>query len=84
MLLLFLTVIYSCIVYVGQKPTRACVVLLFKYADYKSNISYLILSFTGIFENLIPESDSGTGNDYFRFADSKKKNFLMPTDPRFF
>ena len=21
--------------YVGQKPTRACVVLLFKYADYK-------------------------------------------------
>ena len=37
MLLLFLTVsvIYSCIVYVGQKPTRAFVVLLFKYADYK-------------------------------------------------
>jgi hypothetical protein len=29
------TVIYSCIVYVGQKHTRACVVLLFKYADYK-------------------------------------------------
>jgi hypothetical protein len=21
--------------YVGQKPTRACVVLLFKYVDYK-------------------------------------------------
>jgi len=35
MLLLFLTVIYSCIVYVSQKPTWACVVLLFKYADYK-------------------------------------------------
>jgi hypothetical protein len=35
MLLLFLTVIYSDIVYVDQKPTRACVVLLFKYADYK-------------------------------------------------
>jgi hypothetical protein len=34
MLLLFLTVIYSCIMYVGQKPTKACVVLLFKYADY--------------------------------------------------
>jgi len=32
-LLLFLTVIYSCIVHVGQKPTRACVALLFKYAD---------------------------------------------------
>ena len=45
MLLLFLTVIYSCIVYVGQKPTRACVVLLFKYADYKYNLSYLILSY---------------------------------------
>ena len=45
MLLLFLTVIYSCIVYVGQKPTRACVVLLFKYADYKkNNLSNLILS----------------------------------------
>ena len=41
MLLLFLTVIYSCIVYVGQKPTRACVVLLFKYADYKYNLSYV-------------------------------------------
>jgi len=35
MLLLFLTVIYYCIVYVGQEPTRACVVLLFKHADYK-------------------------------------------------
>jgi len=35
MLLLFLTVIYSCIVYVGQKPTRACLVLLFKVALYK-------------------------------------------------
>ena len=23
------------ITHVGQKPTRACVVLLFKYADYK-------------------------------------------------
>jgi outer membrane protein assembly factor BamB len=22
-------------VYVGQKPTKACVVLLFRYADYK-------------------------------------------------
>jgi hypothetical protein len=29
MLLLFLTAIFFCVVHVGQKPTRACVVLLF-------------------------------------------------------
>jgi len=29
MLLLFLTVIYFCVVYVGQQLTRACVVLLY-------------------------------------------------------
>jgi hypothetical protein len=29
--------------------------------------------FTGNFEKEIPESDSGTGNDYFGFADNKKK-----------
>jgi hypothetical protein len=27
-----------------QKPTKACVVLLFKYADNKYNLSYLILT----------------------------------------
>jgi len=44
MLLLFLTVIYFCVVYVGQKPTRACVVLLFKMPTI--NKTYLILSYT--------------------------------------
>jgi hypothetical protein len=39
--LLFLTVIYFCVVYVGQKPTRACVVLLFKMPTI--NKTYLIL-----------------------------------------
>jgi hypothetical protein len=35
--------------HVGQKPTRACVVLLFKYADYKLNLSYIILSYPLIY-----------------------------------
>jgi len=43
MLLLFLTVIYFCVVYVGQKPTRACVVLLFKMRTI--NKTYLFLSY---------------------------------------
>ena len=33
----------------------------------------MLRHFTGNFENEIPESDSGTGNDYFGFADNKKK-----------
>ena len=45
MLLLFLTVIYFCAVYVGQKFTRACVVLPFEYADNKYHLSYPILSY---------------------------------------
>ena len=46
MLLLFLTVNYFCVVYFGQNPTRACVVLLFKMPTInKAYLIYLILSY---------------------------------------
>jgi hypothetical protein len=41
MLLLFLTVIYFCVVYVGQKPTRACVELKHTYSTDKVSIYIL-------------------------------------------
>jgi len=50
MLLLFLALIHSCIVYVGQKPTRAPVVLLFKYATI--NKTYLIYLTQGYFMSI--------------------------------